>query len=170
MIKILFICHGNICRSVMAEFVMKKIVADAKQEEDFYIESAAVSSEEIGNHIYPLAKDCLYRHGIQNKEINIKTARQITKRDYEEFDYLIIAEEYNRRGALRIFGNGAENKIHKLLDYSEDENLKREDIDDPWYTRDFDKAYEDIVSGCEGLLKYCEKCEDGFWKSKFLFE
>ena len=156
MTKILFICHGNICRSVMAEFVMKDLIKGQAIEKDCHIESCAVSTEEIGNHIYPLAKDCLYRHGIQNKEINQKTARQLTKKDYEEFDYLIIAEESNRRGALRIVGSDADNKIYKLLDFSKDSNLKNQDIDDPWYTRNFDKAYDDIVSGCKGIINYLQ--------------
>lgn len=152
MTKILFICHGNICRSVMAEFVMKDMIYKLGREKDFYIESAAVSTEEIGNHIYPLAKDCLYRLGIQNKEINQKTARQVTKADYQKFDYLIVAEESNKRGLFLIIGEDVDNKVYKLLDFAEDTSLKNKNIDDPWYTRDFDKAYDDIVAGCEGLI------------------
>ena len=157
MTKILFICYGNICRSVMAEFVMKDLIKKQNIEKDFYIESAAVSTEEIGNHIYPLAKDCLYRHGIHNKEINEKRARQLTKKDYQEFDYLIIAEESNRRMALKLVGEDVDNKINKLLDFAEDSDLRDQDIDDPWYTRNFDKAYNDIVAGCKGLLKYLQE-------------
>lgn len=156
MIKILFICYGNICRSVMAEFVMKDMAYKLGREKDFYIESAAVSTEEIGNHIYPLAKDCLYRNGIQNKEINQKTARQVTKEDYEKFDYLMIAEESNKRGLFQILDDDADNKVYKLLDFAVDNKLKGKDIADPWYTRDFDKAYADIVAGCEGLIQYLD--------------
>ena len=138
----------------MAEFIMKDMLSKLGREKDFYIESAAVSEEEIGNHIYPLAKDCLYRHGIQNKEINQKTARQVTKADYQQFDYLIVAEESNKRGLYRIIDDDANDKVYKLLDFAEDSDLKGKNIDDPWYTRNFDKAYEDIVAGCEGLMDY----------------
>ena len=154
MIKLLFICYGNICRSVMAEFVMKDLVSKSSKEKEFYIESAAVSMEEIGNHIYPLAKDCLYRNGIQNHDINKKTSRQLTMEDYQNFDYLIIAEESNRPLALQIVGDDVDNKIHKLLEFAVEDSIKNKDIADPWYTRDFDKAYSDILSGCQGLMNY----------------
>ncbi len=144
--KILFICHGNICRSPMAEFILKS------KTKDCYVESAATSTEEIGSHIYPKACEQLVKHGIKNFEN--KRARQVKKSDYEEFDFLIIMDEENRYGLIKIVGEDKENKIHKLLDFSCDEKIKGQDVLDPWYTRDFDKAYEDIEKGCIGLIKY----------------
>ena len=144
--KILFICHGNICRSPMAEFILKS------KTKDCYVESAATSTEEIGSHIYPKACEQLVKHGIKNFEN--KRARQVKKSDYEEFDFLIIMDEENRYGLKRIVGEDKEHKIYKLLDFVEDEYLKGLDIDDPWYTRDFDRSYNEIEKGCDGLIKF----------------
>ena len=144
--KILFICHGNICRSPMAEFILKS------KTKDCYVESAATSTEEIGSGIYPKACEQLIKHGITN--FKSKRARQVKKSDYEEFDYLIIMDEENRHGLLKIVGEDKDNKIYKLLDFSCDEKIKGKDVLDPWYTRDFDKAYEDIEKGCIGLIEY----------------
>lgn len=134
--KILFICHGNICRSPMAEYIMKSFT------NDLYIESAATSTEEIGNHIYKSAQEVLKRHNITN--FSNKIARQVNKSDYDKFDYLVIMDEENRRGLMRIIDNDPNNKVIKLLD---------RDIEDPWYTRDFDKCYDDIYQGCKILLE-----------------
>lgn len=165
MIKVLFICHGNICRSPMAEFILKDMTTQRGISSDFIIASAATSNEEIGNHIYPPAKAELARHGIGGKaapsqnpaarrrlvvEVEEKTARRIRRSDYEEYDYLIAMESFNIRNMLREFGTDPENKIHRLLDFSD----RPGDIDDPWYTRRFDITYEEIVTGCEAFLRH----------------
>ena len=165
MIKILFICHGNICRSPMAEFILKDLTARRGISGDFAIASAATSSEEIGNPIYPPAKAELARHGIGGKtapsphsqttprlvaEVAAKTARRIRRSDYEEYDYLIAMESFNIHNMLREFGADPENKIYRLLDFTE----RPADIADPWYTRRFDITYEEIVTGCEAFLQY----------------
>lgn len=144
--KILFVCHGNICRSPMAEFVMKDIVEKAGVSEDFYIESAATSTEEIGNEVYPPAKRKLAEHGISCKG---KTARQMRKSDYERFDLLIGMDEWNIRNMTRICGGDPEGKIHKLLDYTH----RKGDVADPWYTGDFDATWRDVIEGCQCLLE-----------------
>ena len=145
-VKILFICHGNICRSPMAEFIMKS------KTDEYYIESAATSTEEIGNGIYPQAREQLIKHGIGG--FKDKRARQVRKSDYDEFDYLIIMDEENRHGLERIVGKDPDNKIYKMLDFVDDESLKGRDVADPWYTRDFNKSFEEIEKGCEGLLRF----------------
>ena len=165
MIKVLFICHGNICRSPMAEFISKDLTARRGISGDFTIASAATSNEEIGNHIYPPAKAELASHGIGGKaapspnpaahrqlaaEVAAKTARRIRRSDYEEYDYLIAMESFNIRNMLREFGTDPENKIHRLLDFTD----RPADIADPWYTRRFDITYEGIVTGCEAFLRY----------------
>ena len=150
--KILFICHGNICRSPMAEFVMKDLVAKEKLNNKFYIESAATSAEEIGNGIYPQAREQLAKHNISGYKN--KTARQIKQSDYDEFDYLIIMDDENEHSIRRILGEDRDNKIHKLLEFAEDDKLKGTDIDDPWYTRKFGLCFDEIENGCKGLLTY----------------
>lgn len=145
-VKILFICHGNICRSPMAEFIMKS------KTDEYYIESAATSTEEIGNGIYPPAREQLIKHGISG--FKDKRARQVRKSDYDEFDYLIIMDEENRRGLERIVGKDPDNKIYKMLDFVDVESLKGRDVADPWYTRDFNKSFDEIEKGCEGLLMF----------------
>ena len=147
MIKILFICHGNICRSPMAEFIFKDLTAKRGLSDRFHIESAAVSSEEIGNPVYPPAKAELARHGIY---CGGKTARKIRKTDYEEFDYLIAMEGSNIRNMKREFPQDPKHKIFRLLDVAE----HPKDIEDPWYTRQFDVAYREIEAGCTALLAY----------------
>lgn len=146
MIKILFVCHGNICRSPMAEFVMKKLVADAGLTDKFGIESAATSTEEIGNPVYPPAKRKLAEHGIACAG---KTARQMNAGDYQKFDLLIGMDSANIRNMNRICGGDPEDKIKLLLNYA---GLNR-DVADPWYTGDFDATWDDIVSGCDGIIK-----------------
>ena len=147
--KILFVCHGNICRSPMAEFVMKDLVKKAGLESHFFIESAATSTEEIGNDVYPPAKRKLAEHGISCKG---KTARQMTRADYQRFDLLIGMDDWNIRNMTRIVGGDPESKIHKLLDYT----TRRGDVADPWYTGDFDATWRDVEEGCRELLKSLE--------------
>ena len=143
MTKILFICHGNICRSPMAEYVMKNL---AKNREDIYVESKAVSTEEIGNPIYPPAARTLKKHNIP---FGNHRARQIEKGDYNKFDYIIVMEEYNLPRLFRIIGSDPENKVSKLLDFTNTPG----DIEDPWYSGNFEKVYEQITLGCKGLLE-----------------
>ena len=147
--KILFVCHGNICRSPMAEFVMKDLVQKAGLTDHFYIESAATSTEEIGNEVYPPAKRKLAEHGISCKG---KTARQMTRSDYQRFDLLIGMDDWNIRNMTRIAGGDPEGKIHKLLDYT----VRKGDVVDPWYTGDFDATWRDVTEGCRELLKSLE--------------
>ena len=147
--KILFVCHGNICRSPMAEFIMKDMVEKAGLKDEFYIESAATSTEEIGNEVYPPAKRKLAEHGISCKG---KTARQMKKNDYNKFDLLIGMDDWNIRNMNRICGGDPEGKIHKLLDFTN----RKGDVADPWYTGDFEATWRDVSEGCECLLKIME--------------
>lgn len=154
MIKILFVCHGNICRSPMAEFIMKDIVKKHGKEKDFEIRSAATSSEELGNPVYPPARKKLLEHGIR---CDGKTARKMTVEDYHYYDMLIVMDNNNMRNIKRIIPNDLDNKISMLLDYTDSKGA----ISDPWYTRDFDRAYNDISIGCQGLFRYLSrKSED----------
>ena len=145
MIKIMFVCHGNICRSPMAEFIMKKIVSDAGYSDDFYIVSCATSIEELGNPVYPPAKTELAKHGVGCAG---KTAVQLQKADYDKYDYLIGMDAANIRNMNRIFGGDKDGKICKLLAFAD----RDDDVFDPWYSRDFSKAYSDIEEGCKGLF------------------
>lgn len=148
MIKVLFVCHGNICRSTMAQFVFQDMVNRAGRPEDFYIDSAATSREEIGcgPHYGTVRK--LNREGVPVLE---HYARQMTRRDYDHYDYLIGMDSANIRNMKRIAGGDpeAEGKIFKLLEFAG----KTRDIADPWYTGNFDRTYEDVREGCEALLK-----------------
>lgn len=146
MYKILFVCHGNICRSPMAEFVMKKMVKDAGREAQFEIASAATSTEEIGNPVYPPARRILAEHGIGCAG---KTARQMTRQDYDYFDQIIAMDRNNLRNLKRMFGEDTQHKISLLMDYTH----RPGDVADPWYTGDFETTWRDVWDGCEGLLK-----------------
>ena len=146
MIGILFVCHGNICRSPMAEFVMKDIVKRAGVEDRFLIESAATSTEELGNPVYPPARRKLAEHGIR---CDGKTARQMRREDYDRFDLLIGMDSFNLRNMRRIVGGDPEGKMRLLLDYTS----RPGEVDDPWYSGDFDATWRDVTEGCEGLLK-----------------
>ena len=150
MIKVLFVCLGNICRSPMAEYLLKDIVKKEGIEEKFYIDSAATSTEEIGNAMHDGTKNKLKQMKI---EYGNHIARKMTKQDYEKFDYIIGMEETNIINIKRIVGEDKENKIFKLLDFS---NNPR-NIADPWYTGNFDKTYEDILEGLEGFMKYLKE-------------
>ena len=145
MIKVLFICHGNICRSPMAEYIMKDLVEKSNRSDQFYISSAATSTEEIGNSIYPPARRKLREHGIV---ADGHRARRMERRDYQDYDYLIGMEQYNIRNMMRILGDDPEGKVHRLLDFTD----RPGDINDPWYTDDFDTAYQEILGGCRTLL------------------
>ena len=150
MIKVLFVCHGNICRSPMAEFIFKDLVNKKGLGKNFYIRSAATSYEEIGNDIYYLAKEKLEE---KNIPIVKRKAIRITLDDYQKYDFILGMEEANIRNIERIIGNDIDNKISKLLDYS---NNPR-DIADPWYTGNFVIAYKDILEGCNYFLDYLIK-------------
>lgn len=145
MTSILFVCHGNICRSPMAEFVMKDLVAKAGLADAYYIESAATSTEEIGNEVYPPARRKLAEHGISCKG---KTARQMTRRDYDRFDLIIGMDNWNLRNMNRICGGDSEGKIHLLLDFTD----RPGDVADPWYTGNFEATWQDVLLGCQRLL------------------
>ena len=144
--KILFVCHGNICRSPMAEYVMKDLVKKAGLAAQFHIESAATSREEIGNPVYPPARRKLAEHGIS---CGGHAARQLTKNDYKEFDLLIGMDRANLQNMRRICGGDPDGKIHLLLDYTGHPR----DVADPWYTGDFEETWQDVLAGCQGLLK-----------------
>ena len=141
--KILFLCHGNICRSPMAEYICNDL---AKNRNDIYIESKAVSSEEIGNSIYPKAAGILRKYGIP---FGNHKARRIIKEDYDAFDYIVVMEEYNLPRLFRIIGEDTDNKVSRLLDFTDTPG----DIEDPWYSGRFDYVFEQIKKGCEALLK-----------------
>ena len=144
--KILFVCHGNICRSPMAEFVMKDLVEKSGLVNEFYIESAATSTEEIGNPVYPPARMKLAEHGIGCKG---KTARQMTANDYRRFDLLIGMDRYNIRNMERIAGGDPYGKIYLLMDFTP----RPGNVADPWYTRDFEATWQDVLLGCRCLLQ-----------------
>ncbi len=150
MIKILFICHGNICRSPMAEFVFKNIVEKAGLGDKFLVASAATSFEEIGNPVHRGTARILDRLKISYSE---KRAVHLEKTDYEKYDYLICMDSANVRNTLRIVGNHPDNKIYKLMEFAGSDK----DVADPWYTGDFEKTYEDILAGCTGLFKKLKK-------------
>ena len=145
----LFICHGNICRSPMAEFVMKELVRGAGREKEFRIESAATSYEEIGNPVYPPARRELAVHGISCAG---KQARHLEKEDYAVFDYLIGMDSYNVSNMTRIAGGDPDKKIYQMLEFAGSSRS----IADPWYTGNFDETYSDLVEGLEAFMKYLE--------------
>jgi protein-tyrosine phosphatase len=132
----------------MAEFIMKDLVKKSHREQDFFIASAATSTEEIGNPVYYAAKQKLAEHGISCEG---KRAVQITKKDYAQYDYILAMEEYNIRNMMRILKSDPEGKVHRLLDFTDNPR----DIADPWYSRNFDLAYEEILEGCKVLLERC---------------
>ena len=147
MIKILFVCHGNICRSPMAEFVMKDLVKKAGREWEFEIASAATSTEEIGNPVYPPAGRKLAEHGIGCAG---KTARQLRRDDYDKWDYIVGMDSANLRNMRRICGGDPEGKISLLMDWTSHPG----NVADPWYTGDFEATWQDVSAGCEGLLAH----------------
>ena len=142
MIRILFICHGNICRSPMGEFIMKDLVGDDLR---FEIASAAVSREELGNPVYPPARRELAKHGIGCEG---KRARQVTAKDYQDYDYLSCMDHSNLRNLRRIIGDDPQGKVHLMMDFTDTPG----EVSDPWYTGDFARTYDDILRGCQGLL------------------
>ena len=149
----MFVCHGNICRSPMAEFIMKSLVGNSSVADEFRIESSATSREEIGNGIYPPARHTLSLHGIACEGHH---ARQFTLNDYNEFDLIVVMEDYNKRNLTRLIGCDCKGKVWKLLDFVTDEPAPGTgaDISDPWYHGDFDKTYDEILSGCKALMKH----------------
>lgn len=143
--KILFVCHGNICRSPMAEYIMKKLVKDAGRENEFEIASAATSTEEIGNGVYPPARRKLAEHGINCAG---HEARQIVSSDYDYYDLLIGMDSFNIKNMERKWGGDPEGKIHMLMEYTD----RFGDVADPWYTGNFEATWRDCLEGCKGIL------------------
>lgn len=146
MIKVMFICHGNICRSPMAEYIFKKMVRDEGIEDKFFIASAATSYEEIGNDIYPPAKRELRNRGVPFES---RSARRITKEEYKDYDYIIAMDSNNIQNPKYIFDD-KDKKVYKLLEFLG----SSDDVADPWYYGNFDKTFDDIERGCKALLKY----------------
>lgn len=145
--RIMFVCHGNICRSPMAEFIMKDLT---KNDSNFHIASSATSREEIGNSIYPPAKKILNMHHITYTN---HYARQLEASDYDKYDYIIIMDTNNEYNIKRIIKSDPEHKIRKLLSFIGSDA----DVSDPWYTNEFEKCFQDIYKGCVGLLEYLNK-------------
>lgn len=150
MIKILFICHGNICRSPMAEFIMKYLVDQRGLTNQFHIASAATSTEEIGSRVHHGTAAVLDRLGIDYSE---KRARQMTKKDYQDYDMLIGMDDWNMRNMNRIAGGDPDGKLYLLMDFTD----RPGEVADPWYTRNFEVTYRDVMDGCEGLLASLEE-------------
>lgn len=150
MIKVLFVCHGNICRSPMAEFVLKDMTEKRGIADQFQIASAATSTEEIGNPVHYGTRNKLKQYGISTAG---KYAVQLTKKDYQKYDYILGMDQWNIRNISRIVRTDPEQKVHLLLDYTDDPR----DIADPWYTGNFDRTYDDIVEGCTAFLAYLSK-------------
>ena len=147
--KILFVCHGNICRSPMAEFVMKELLKKCGKSDLFYVESAATSTEELGNPVYPPAREVMLRHGI---DCSGKYARQIRSKDYDDFDLIICMDNANVRNAKRILGDDPQGKISRLLDFT----ARPGEVADPWYSGNFDATWRDVSDGCTALLETLE--------------
>ena len=147
MTRILFVCHGSICRSPMAKYVMQDMVDKKGIAQEFYIDCAAMTYEEIGNPVYPPVRQLLNGKGI---DCSGYVARHIRKDEYRDFDYIIGMDAENMRDLRYEFGEDRDNKIYRMLDFTD----RPRDIDDPWYTRKFDVCYEDVVNGCNGLLKH----------------
>ena len=149
MTRIMFVCHGNICRSPMAEFVLKKMVSERGVADQFVIASSATSTEEIwggvGNPVYPPAKSEMAKHGITCEG---KRAVQLTRADYDKYDLFVGMDSANIRNMHRILGGDPQGKIRKLMDYT----ARGGDVADPWYTGDFATTYRDVTDGCRGLL------------------
>ena len=147
MIKILFVCHGNICRSPMAEYVMKDLISRKGVEDRFEVASAATSREELGNPVYPPARRKLMQHGIT---CDGHHARQITRADYDHYDHIIAMDRQNLWNLQRLLGPDTQHKLHLLLDYAK---RPGQEVADPWYTGDFEATWQDVTAGCEGLLQ-----------------
>ncbi len=150
MTRILFVCHGNICRSPMAEFVMKRLVEDRDASDKFLIASAATSTEEIGNPVYPPARRELLKHDIT---CDGKTARQIKYDDFEDFDMIVVMDNNNMRNIKRFVGDKYNDKVFMLMSFADMDK----EVADPWYTGNFEETWDDIYIGCKALLEYCEK-------------
>ena len=156
MIKVMFVCHGNICRSPMAEMILKDMVRKRGLTQDFLIASSATSTEEIcggrGNPVYPPARAVLAQHGIPCEQHH---AVQLRRSDYEAYDWILCMDRFNQRNILRIIGSDPAHKVHQLLEFAA--NTPMRDVADPWYSGDFETAYADIMSGCEGFLQHLEQ-------------
>ena len=150
MVNVLFVCHGNICRSTMAEFLCKYMVKNLGLDDKFYIESCATSSEEIGNPVHYGTAKILDEFHIDYSK---KRARQITKLDYDKFDYIIGMDSYNKMNLLRFFDGDKDNKISLLLDYTND----KRDVKDPWYTGNFNETFNDIIKGLNGFIQHLKE-------------
>lgn len=160
MIKVLFVCHGNICRSPMAEFILKDMVKKKDVDKNFEIRSAATSTEEIGNPVYPPVKAKLAEHGIS---CGGKTAVQMTKADYDYYDYIIAMDRNNLRNMKKLVSDDEKKKVSLMMDYTK----RRGDVADPWYTGDFDAAWKDICEGCKSFLEMVlsEQCKNRRYRS-----
>ena len=149
MIKVLFICHGSICRSPMAKYTMIDLLEKAGRSAEFMVESAATSREELGNPVYPPARAKLKEHGIL---CDGYAARQMTKEDYVDYDYIVGMDQENRYYMDRLWDNDPEGKVHLLMDFTD----RPGEVSDPWYTRDFEATWIDVEEGCRGLLAFID--------------
>ena len=149
--KILFVCHGNICRSPMAEFVMKHLVEERGLQDQFEIASAATSTEEIGNPVYPPARHKLAEHGINCEG---KGARVMTREDFNYYDHIVVMDNENLQSIKWLFGKDKDHKVRLLLDFTN----RPGEVADPWYTGDFEATWRDVLEGCKGLLEFVKKC------------
>ena len=148
--RILFVCHGNICRSPMAEFVMRDLAMRAGRANEFRIASAATTNEEIGNPVHPGTRRVLAAHDIACVG---KTARQVRRDEYKSWDLIVAMDDENVGDLMRVFRNDPEHKVHKLMEYAEGGDLKSaSDVADPWFTGDFEKTWDDVYAGCKGIL------------------